>query len=355
MDNKLFAFWELLQNVASNMRDYTVHSYLHLSSIFSGMEYYCVSESMTWFVSFFRWLGMLLANLLSSLLDGCVQVFDYAWEFLNFGSTEAPQELQTLLNSYIWIPIAICLIILFGKFAFALSNKGDTKNFMTNLVVFAVVMTILPSVFTSLGDIFFDKSLAPSSTSSANSIIARHTTDFYYVYDKYVAPVMENAKNGDTPADLIERISKNTDINGNSVFDQTFADRNALIDRIKAIEKMPEKNKEQKKAKETAEKEFDLVMTEIIDMDEQIKEGSSVESVYEFFTVRGIYVTSDTGALIQDITAEPLPTGIIGEWDDMHYYRYRTDYLMVLVELLAYCIFYLASAYTVLILLLRLF
>ncbi|MBQ2285225.1 MAG: hypothetical protein II244_06135, partial [Clostridia bacterium] len=248
----LFAFFSLLQySYEINARNYAVHSYLHLSSIFSGMEYFWVAESTTWFVSFLRWLGMMLANFLSSLLEGCVQVFEYAWKFLNFGSTEAPQELQTLLNSYIWIPIAICLVILFGKFVFAVSSKGDTKNFMTNLVIFAVIMTILPSVFTSLGNIFFDESLAPTSTSSANSIIARHTTDFYYVYDKYVAPVMKTeGKKSGTPADLIESISKNTDKNGNNIFDETFADRNALIDRIKAIEKMPEKNKEQKKAKE---------------------------------------------------------------------------------------------------------
>lgn len=166
-------------------------------------------------------VGSLLANLLKYLwmaicrgLDSFVSAMESfantCYNFLSFSSNPAFTGLYDVINQFITIPIAICLLIIAFKYVTGDMNKTKSKQYLNNLLIVFFVLCIMPSVFsfmnnTVIGNDFL-KTVGGSDTTTSNytiggmqvtqsnsnsshittsnEILRGNTTDFLYLYQE---------------------------------------------------------------------------------------------------------------------------------------------------------------------------
>lgn len=323
-------------------------AYLYADSVFTDMESVYFFDIGSIFTSLIRAMCSMITNLLVSILNGCEYLVRSAWKVMQisnfntdkYSKNNAAAELYTLFNNFIWIPIVVCIAIIVGKVIMSPNGKEDIKRFFSNVVVLAMALVLLPSIFTSLDNkIFNEKSslLNANANRTASSIVFKHTTDYYYVYNKYVAPVIKN----NTDASLDTYLSKK---------------------KIKKITKKKEetntwslskKNSFSSKLNTNEMEKIDVTRMDLnVTIDEDNQEDLD-EDVPDFFKkrlsplVKAVKYTDDTSKVIASLEGAKtvgVRAGGFGIGDE-HYYRYKTDYLAVYLELIANIILHIGAAY----------
>lgn len=180
-----------------------LHAYLYYSSVFSDMK---IKEPLSIDYAI-NGLCMMLTQLLSNLLNCSQYLIKKCWDFLQFGSFEdkkygennAAADLFDIFSTYIWIPILISLVVLAIYFFKSAKDGGEkARRFSLNLITLVVVMALLPTVFTHINVNVFhnykDDMLSIDSETTSSKIFYKHTTDYLYIYKKYVKPMEKQAK-----------------------------------------------------------------------------------------------------------------------------------------------------------------
>ena len=265
----------------------------------------------------------------------------------------AQSELYRLINSYLWIPVLISVVVLAGLMIFTSNGKERLKKFSNNLIVLALVTILMPSVFTALNTNIFGKDsklLTVSSKNTSASIVFNHTTDFLYVYNKYVKNNLTGAV-----ADFAQKkdIKKLTDKDKNTDA-WTLSNKNHYSPYLGQT-----KNKKGVDMSKVDVIGFDFNQT--IDEDTILEEEGDTLKVPDMFTRRMSLLTQqkindllekqDGNAAVRGMLeglgsscTSKLRSGgfFVG---DEHYYRYRTDYICVFLELIANIFLYVAASY----------
>lgn len=166
-------------------------------------------------------VGSLLANLLKYLwmaicrgLDSFVSAMESfantCYNFLSFSGNSAFTSLYDVINQFVTIPIAICLLIIAFKYVTGDMNKTKSKQYLNNLLIVFFVLCIMPSVFSFMNNTVigkdFLKTVGGSDTTTSNytigsvqvtqsnsnnshittsnEILRGNTTDFLYLYQE---------------------------------------------------------------------------------------------------------------------------------------------------------------------------
>ena len=192
-------------------------AYLFYSSAFKDIRYDFPVGIDTVINAICMWFTRLLAD----LLGFCETLVRYAWDFLQFGNFESVSsstavktqysgkaiqagtgnfaaDLYNIFKDWIWIPIGICLLILIIRFFISTRVRDDLKRFSYNLIILFVVVALLPSVLFNVNKLIFNDNrnsfLSIDSTAIASKIFWNHTTDYDYMYKKYVQKIDKDAK-----------------------------------------------------------------------------------------------------------------------------------------------------------------
>ncbi len=164
--------------------------YLYTISAFKDMR---VGYNYFGTETIINYLCMLITKIIYRILNVSQYVLSKAWDFLQFtdltNNNNAGTGIFNLLNRYLWIPILLAFIVLCVNLIRSKSGEGreDLKRFSHNMITLFVVVTLLPTVFANVNNIFLDdKSKAVISVNSeecAGKIFYRHTTDYKYMYE----------------------------------------------------------------------------------------------------------------------------------------------------------------------------
>lgn len=165
------AFIELMTNPDSPLSDMKVYSMFDVGSLLGCL---------------FNWLWMAIGKGLSIFIDTMAKFANYCYNFLSFSHNEAFVELYDVINTYVTIPLGICLVIIFFKYAIGDINKTSNKRFVKNFLTVLLVLCVMPSVFsfmnnTIIGEDFLNK-VGGSGLSIADLTLKQNTTDYLYLY-----------------------------------------------------------------------------------------------------------------------------------------------------------------------------
>lgn len=333
-------------------------AYLYCESVFSEIESTYFFDIGCIFTSIIRGLCQLITKGLATILNACEYLLKSCWNVLqisNFSKAKdsAGAELYTLINNYLWIPVLISVVILAGLMIFTSNGKERIKRFSNNLVVLAVVTILLPSVFTALDTNVFGKDsklLTVSSANTSSSIVFNHTTDYLYVFNKYVK---DNLKGTLSDFAAKKDIKKLTDKN-KATGAWTLTNKNKYSPYLGQTKN--KKGVDMSKIDITSF-DFDQTLDEdavLSDGEDELKVPGMLQSRVSLYAKQKLsYLIDSNGkqTSTQDLLAS-LPGTYISSLraggffiGDEHYFRYRTDYLCVFLELIANIFLYVAASY----------
>ena len=166
-----------------------------------GMELFSFFDPGCILSMIFKWLGWALGRGLSEFLILMEGFAEYCYKFLSFSNNEiiaGEGGLYDVITSFIFVPLTICLIIIFVKFIMGTVNKGAGKQLISNFLVVVFVLVAMPSIFnfmnnTIIGTKYLDdvqsgvsiqEDDVVTSMSLANTILRDNTTDYLYLYNE---------------------------------------------------------------------------------------------------------------------------------------------------------------------------
>ena len=332
-------------------------AYLYSESVFSDIESTYFFDIGCIFISIIRGLCEAITKALTAVLNACEYLLKSCWNVLqlsNFAKNKdtAGAELYRLVNDYLWIPVLISVVLLAGFLIFSSNGKERLKRFTNNIVVIAVITILLPSVFTSLDTNIFGKNsslLTVSSTNTSSSIVFNHTTDYLYVYNEYVKDNLKGALSDFADKKDIKTITSKSKATGA----WTLSNKN------KYLKYLGQSNKKGIDMSKIDITNFDFNQT--LDEDEAVSDDSDDLKVPAMLTQRmSLYAQQKLSYKIdsngKQTTTKDQLNGLSGSYTsslrsggffigDEHYYRYRTDYICVFLELIANIFLYVAASY----------
>ena len=336
-----------------------LYAYLYNESVFSEIESTYFFDIGCIFTSIIRSLCQLITQGLASILNACEYLLKSCWNVLqisNFTKDNgtAQSELYRLINSYLWIPVLISVVILAGLMFFTSNGKERVKKFSNNLVVLALVTILMPSVFSALDTNIFGKDsklLTVSSKNTSSSIVFNHTTDYLYVYNTYVKNNLKGTLADFTQKKDIKKLTKKNKATGA----WTLSNKNRYSPYLGQT-----KNKKGIDMSKVDVTRFDLNQT--IDEDAVLSDSDGEEiKVPEMLTERvSLFAQQALSYLIDNDGVPATVKGTLSTMSgsctsklrsggffvgDEHYYRYRTDYICVFLELIANIFLYVAASY----------
>lgn len=344
------------------------YSFLYYFSLFRDIEYvnyFLKLDSI--FITMFRLMGTTLTRCLGLLLGASMSLVQGAWNFLfAFSNNSFIKGLTDTVNGWIWIPVAICLLLFFIKLLIGRYSKGDANTLISNILVLALVVTVLPTVLAGVNNIL-QTNLEPVASTDAllGEILYSNTTDYEYVYDKYIdkqisvtedksyKTIMQEFLKNKKCRKVLERAVDTSGKIGNETFfftgSYTLDDKNPYYNKY-----IKGHNKDKDKILALAFNTFDPFTT--IDLSEDQEHADffnyvkDPKSPLNDIALR-MFISGDKGIInaneskMEELITERstgflnMPIGV----DE--FYKEKTDYLVVVLEILAWLIVYLSMAY----------
>ena len=327
-------------------------AYLYDNTIFADMEtsyFFDIGNIFTALIrAFCQWITCGLAG----IINGCEYLLKSAWKMLQFTNIEkytdkAPAELLNILQGLMVVGITVSVVIVAVKLI--TSNKGleYLKNFANNTLVLAVALLILPSVFSFANNKIFNANsslLSANANNTSATIFFKHTTDYLYCYNKYVKDHIDETDLDSTVKNKdIKKLSDKDKDTGN----WTLTKKNRFskkLDKDNFIVDITKFNMNQTIDEDTGSQE-DTEIDEA-DVPEFFRKRLTLKAATKFNNITTVEPSTLT-TVISAITGQKttgLRAGILGLGEE-HYYRYRTDYLCVWIEMIANILLYVGASY----------
>lgn len=199
---------------------YSLYVYMYHCSIFSdmrrGFSYFGID-------SMINFICMLITKLLIAILNGAQFLIEGAWTLIQYGTIDpnqskakadltVPESLYKIFRSYLWIPIAIALVILAVRLLMTSRGRDDLKRFSYNLVIMFFVVLFLPTILFNVNTQVLknNQSAFTNATSEniGNKIFYRHTTDYKYIYDTCFTKIDSYAQGNHSFSDTYSKYKK---------------------------------------------------------------------------------------------------------------------------------------------------
>lgn len=308
--------------------DAFIELFTNTESPFSCIETSNVFNSISLLSTILKYIWLLIGRGLAFLLSETESFANECYNFLSFSNNEVVRELTDLLANYFWIPLVICLIIIAVKLMIGDNNNG--KQFVKNLVAVAVLTTIMPSVISGVNNNIFGEdflnTIDPNGASTAaEDVLRENTYDYIYLYNN-----TESLKEAFNDSDK-SPTSKDGDVDIEAI-----------------IEDINETQKEFKDSDAAKDVSFNVLFDPTISIDKKYSDNIPVIFCYEVGKRSDDTGTDGNNSSKYNVKEIDFG-GIFGSgFGATTYQRYKIDFLIVYIELIAQALMYFAVGYSVL-------
>lgn len=304
-------------------------------SPFSYIETYSMFDVGSLLSNLLKFLWMAIGRMLDGFVSAMESFANSCYNFLSFSSNSAFTSLYDVINKFITIPLAICLLIIAFKYVTGDINKTKNKQYLNNILIVFFVLCVMPSIFSYINkDIIgsdFLKTVGNNHLSTSNTILRGNTTDFLYLYQ-------ESGKlKAAFPVDKEPNDASNAGINTDTI-----------------IQELKQLQQDYPNSSFAQNISFDSYR---FDINQTLKQGENEYTCPKFYQVKCIgkqvkvdSYSNEGTAKLNLYTIIPIDTnGFFGTGlGAVAYQRYNINFLNVYLQLIATAIMYFCIGYSVL-------